>query len=441
MAYSQEGLMLKNYVLDTNVLIHDPQSIFQFEDNNVYVPVYVLEELDKLKSEQSIRGRNSREVCKIIDELRCHGSLSQGVQVNSGTFRVYVPEERKTLKVALDPKSMDGAILQAALEIKNSKEERTILVTMDINLRVRAESIGLQTASYESQSVDLSRLITGQVELDVPMGQIDEMFSKGAVVPQSNDRLFDNACVMLKENERTALGRYRKKENEIRPVKLPKNGAMGIKPRNREQQFALDMLLDPSIQIMTLVGLAGTGKTLLAVAAGLQNTVVDGKYSRLIISRPVVPMGRDIGYLPGTLQEKMDPWMQPIYDNLELLMMTGGGKRKTGMKYEELFQQDTIRVEPLTYIRGRSLPSQYIIIDEAQNLTPHEIKTIITRCGEGSKIVLTGDPDQIDNPYMDKGSCGLALAVEKLHDHSIVGHLTLTKGERSKLANLAATVM
>jgi PhoH-like ATPase len=201
------------------------------------------------------------------------------------------------------------------------------------------------------------------------------------------------------------------------------------------------MLLDPSIQIMTLVGLAGTGKTLLAVAAGLQNTVVDGKYSRLIISRPVVPMGRDIGYLPGTLQEKMDPWMQPIYDNLELLMMTGGGKRKTGMKYEELFQQDTIRVEPLTYIRGRSLPSQYIIIDEAQNLTPHEIKTIITRCGEGSKIVLTGDPDQIDNPYMDKGSCGLALAVEKLHDHSIVGHLTLTKGERSKLANLAATVM
>jgi len=435
--------MRKNYVLDTNVLIHDPHSIFQFEDNNVYVPVYTLEELDKLKNEHSIRGRNSREVCKIIDELRCHGSLSQGIKINDGygSFVIYVPKERRTLKVALDSKSMDAAILQAALEINDTKKERTILVTMDVNLRIRAESIGLQTASYESQSIDLSRLITGQVEITSEVGQIDRMFSDGYVNPETEHELFDNACVMLRENERTALGRYRKENNELRPIRLPKTGAMGIRPRNREQQFALDMLLDPSIQVMTLVGFAGTGKTLLAVAAGLQNTVVDGHYSRLIISRPVVPMGRDIGYLPGTLQEKMDPWMQPIYDNLELLMMTGGGKRKTGMKYEQLFEQDVIRVEPLTYMRGRSLPSQYIIIDEAQNLTPHEIKTIITRCGEGSKIVLTGDPDQIDNPYMDKGSCGLTVAVEKFHDHSIFGHITLTKGERSELANLAATVM
>lgn len=434
--------MRKNYILDTNVLIHDPQSIFQFQDNHLYVPVYVLEELDKLKNEQSLRGRNSREACRIIDEFRCQGSLSSGVDVGDGKFFIYVPKERKPLPVALDARSVDNAILQSALEIKESTQLRTILVTMDVNLRVRAESIGIQTAPYESQSVDPSRMITGQTTMLVEQGQIDEMFTLGGIKPgKCDEELYDNVCVMMKDpTERTALGRYIAKTDEVRPVKLPKD-VMGIKPRNKEQQFALDLLLDDSIKLMTLVGMAGTGKTLLAVAAGLHKLTIDGTYSRLIISRPVVPMGKDIGYLPGSMKEKMDPWMQPIYDNLELLMMTGGGKRRTGMKYEELFQQDMIRVEPLTYIRGRSLPNQYIIIDESQNLSPHEIKTIITRCAEGSKVVLTGDPDQIDNPYMDKKTCGLSLAVEKLHNNPIVGHLTLTKGERSELANLAATLM
>lgn len=434
--------MRKNYVLDTNVLIHDPQSIFQFQDNHLYVPVYVLEELDRLKSEHSIRGRNSREACRIIDELRCYGSLSDAVPVNDGYFTVYVPKERKVLPVALDPKSVDNAILQTALEIKASTNIRTILVTMDVNLRIRAESIGVQTASYESQSVDPSRMITGSTTLDVQDGKISEMFENDGLILDTDEELYENVCVMLKEpSGKTALGRFTRTDNSVFPVVLPKEGIMGIKPRNREQQFALDILLDDSIKLMTLVGMAGTGKTLLAVAAGLHKLTQDGTYSRLIISRPVVPMGKDLGYLPGTMKEKMDPWMQPIYDNLELLMMTGGGRRKTGMKYEELFQQDMIRVEPLTYIRGRSLPNQYIIIDESQNLSPHEIKTIITRCGEGSKVVLTGDPDQIDNPYMDKATCGLSLAVEKLHDNPIVGHLTLTKGERSELSNLAATLM
>lgn len=431
--------MRKNYILDTNVLIHDPQSIFRFQDNHLYVPVYVLEELDKLKNEQSLRGRNSREACRIIDELRCQGSLSKGIEIGDGTFTIYVPKERKMLSVALDHKSMDNAILQSALDIKENTELRTILVTMDVNLRIRAESIGIQTASYESQSVDQSRMITGYTNMVVESGQIDELFSLGGIKPgQSDDKLYDNVCVLLKEGDRTALGRYNKKLDEVRPVKLPKD-IMGIRPRNKEQQFAFDLLLDDNIKLVTLVGIAGSGKTLLATCVGLSK-VLEGRYSRLLISRPVMPMGKDIGFLPGSLEEKLDPYMQPIYDNLELLMMTSG-KKKTNMKFEDLYKQDLIKIEPITYIRGRSIPNQFMIIDESQNLSPHELKTIITRCGEGTKIVLTGDPDQIDNPYMDRGTCGLSFAVEKLHDNPIVGHLTLSKGERSELSNLAATLM
>lgn len=429
--------MRKNYILDTNVLIHDPYSIFKFEDNNLYVPVYVLEELDKIKSEQSLRGRNSREACRIIDEFRTAGSLSEGVKIgeDEGTFTIYVPTQRKSLSVALDTNSADSAILQCAIEIKDKKPEmKSILVTMDINLRVRAESLGMQTASYESQSVDPSKMISGVVSMEVESGKINDLYTTGMHPGKTDDELYDNVCVMIKDYEgKTGLGRYTAKDNLIRPLKLPKD-LFGIRPRNREQQFALDLLLDDKVKLVTLIGMAGCGKTLLAVAAGLHKVTEKGSYSRMIVSRPVIPMGKDIGFLPGTLEEKMNPWMQPIFDNLELLKSKMDG-------FDELFERDQIRVEPLTYIRGRSLPNQYIIIDEAQNLTTHEIKTIITRCGEGSKIVLTGDPDQIDSPYMDKSSCGLSVAVEKLHNNPLVGHLTLTKGERSELANLAATLM
>jgi PhoH-like ATPase len=431
----------KNYILDTNVLIHDPQSIFKFEDNNLYIPIYVLEELDKLKSELSLRGRNSREACRLLDDLRCSGSLSEGVNIGEGKLTIYVPKERRVINVALDSKSMDSVILQSAIDIQKSSELKTILVTMDINLRVRAESIGLQTGSYESQSVDTSKLISGHTIMNVEIGDIDSFYNEESIDPKESDEaLFDNICIMLKDpTGKTAIGRYNKRINKVIPTHLPKD-VMGIKPRNKEQQFALDLLLDDNIKIVTLSGMAGGGKTLLAIAAGLQKTIVEGKYIRMLVSRPIMPLGRDIGYLKGTLNEKMQPWLQPIYDNLELLMMTGSGKRK-GLKYDDLFEQDLIRVEPITYIRGRSLPNQFIIIDEGQNLTTHELKTIITRCGEGSKIVIGGDLDQIDSPYMDKGSCGLSVAVEKLHDNPIVGHLTLSKGERSELANLAATLM
>ena len=436
--------MKKNYVLDTNVLIHDPSSIYQFEDNDVYIPIYVLEELDKLKNETtSLRGRNSREACRNLDILRSHGSLSEGVRLNDdieGKLIIFVPQKRKVPPVGFDKKDMDALILQSALEIqtKYNSNLKTILVTMDFNLRVRAETLGLQTASYESQSVDASRLITGYDTIEVEKGQIDLFFKDGKLNHEGSD-FYHNICLMLKEPDgKTSLGRFNKNTNEIIPLHLPKEGVMGIKPRNRGQQFALNLLLDNNIKLVTLLGPAGTGKTLLASAAGLSE-VLDEEYSRLLVSRPVIPMGeQDIGFLPGTAEEKLHPWMQPIYDNMELLMMTSKNRRKKGADLDYLFDQDLVRIEPLTYIRGRSLPSQFILIDEAQNLSRHELITIITRCGENSKIVLTGDPDQIDNPYMDKGSCGLSLVAEKMHDNFIVGHLTLSKGERSELANLAA---
>lgn len=432
--------MKKNYVLDTNVLIHDPKSIFQFEDNNLYIPIYVLEELDKLKGEQSLRGRNSREACRLLDELRCQGPLSTGVNVGDfGKLTIYVPKERKVLSVALDTKSMDSAILQCALEIHGSdKDTNTILVTMDVNLRVRAEALGMQTASYESQSVDASKIFTGSATLAVDDGDITNLYTQGYLTSPRTEDLYPNVCVTLEEpSGKTALGRYH--TNEVKPLSLPKDGVMGIKPRNKEQSFALDMLLDDNIKLVFLSGSAGTGKTLLASSVGLHK-ILEGTYTRLLISRPIIPMGRDLGALPGTIKEKLDPWMQPIYDNLELLMMTSG-KKKTNLKYDDLFRQDLVRIEPLTYIRGRSIPSQFILLDEAQNLSTHEIKTIITRCGEGSKIVLTGDPDQIDSPYLDKGSCGFSVGIDRMRNNPIVGHLTLTKGERSELANLAAQMM
>lgn len=435
--------MKKNFVLDTNVLINDPESIFKFGDNDLYIPIYVIEELDKLKSEQSIRGKNSRETCRILDDLRCQGSLSEGIELRGGgRLIIYVPGERRKIEVALDFNSMDNAILQCAMEVKERYGEGkpTILVTMDVNLRIRAEVIKLQTASYENQSVDESKLNSGIRDINVEYGCIDLLYKdKGLYV--DNDSLFHNACLTLREpNGKTALARYYKDENIARPIILPKEGVFGIKPRNREQQFAFDLLLDDEIKLVILSGFAGTGKTLITCATGLLKVISEGRYNRFTVSRPTVPMGKDLGYLPGSLDEKISPWVQPVYDNLEFIMMSHG-KKKSGIHYEEMFNQDLIRIEALTYIRGRTLPNQFILIDEAQNTNIHELKTIISRCGENTKIILTGDPDQIDSPYMDKSSCGISIAKERFHDNKMVGHLTLSKGERSELANLAASVL
>ena len=458
--------MKKNYILDTNVLINDPQALFQFEDNNLYIPIYVLEELDKIKSEQSLRGKTSREVCRILDNLRCQGKLSEGVKVGDvgGTLTVYVPKERKSLKVGLEVNSMDNAILQCCVELQEASNNKTILVTMDVNLRVRAECIGLQTASYENQSVDFSKLMTGMIEYKVADGTIAQFFLDKRLTIEDDTGFYHNVYVNIVEevSGKRAEGKYCKKTKDgvtdkwIRPLIVPKEGVMGVKPRNKEQGFVLDALMDDSIKIVSLVGQQGTGKTLLASLIGL-DSVLDGKYSRLTITRPIVVMGNDIGYLPGDAMEKLSPYMQPFYDNLEFILL-GSGKKSgqvkqlklkqnknkfdkgsdTGMckTYQDYIDDGLIKVEPLTYIRGRSLHNQFIILDESQNISVHELVTMLTRCGENTKIVITGDPGQIDTPYLDKNSCGLSIMVEKMHNHPIVAHITLSKGERSELANL-----
>jgi PhoH-like ATPase len=435
--------MKKIYVLDTNVLLHDPYAIFKFEDNDLILPIYVIEEIDNFKRESNERGRNARTVARLLDAERARsGSLAHAVSIgdNGGTLRVYVPERRPDLP-ALKP-SGDHAILQTAIEVRERTPDKpTILVTMDVNLRIRADAMGVATQAYENQAVDIEQMETGIVELAVTAAALDEFYEKGAHKPQPEAKLYPNLCVVMRDDsprQRSGLGRYHGDKGEIRPLLVGKEGIMGIRPRNKEQSFALDLLVDDSVRLVTLVGKAGTGKTLLALAAGLKRTVEQGAYTRLLVSRPVMPMGKDLGYLPGTVEEKLNPWMQPVYDNLEFLLVAGGGRKRTMQDVRELFDSGQLQVEPLTYIRGRSLPQQYVIVDEAQNLTPHEVKTIVTRCGEGTKIILTGDPFQIDNPYVDSATNGLTVAADRLHGETLVGHILLSKGERSELANLAA---
>jgi PhoH-like ATPase len=435
--------MKKNYVLDTNVLLHDPYAIFKFEDNDLILPIYVLEEIDQFKRENTERGRNARSVSRVLDAQRERGgSLANGVKIGEGgTLRVLVPAHRPVLSMALNPNSGDHAILQTAIELRDATPDRpTIFVTMDVNLRIRADALGLHTEAYENQSVDIDHLDSGVIELSVGQAELDTFFDTGALARANSNGLYANVGILLRDDSprpRTGLGRYHAERGEIRGLKVPREGLAGIRPRNKEQSFALDLLLDDSVRLVTMVGKAGTGKTLLALAAGLRRTIDDGVYSRLLVSRPVMPLGRDIGFLPGDINEKLNPWMQPIFDNLEFLLVAGG-KRRGGRGFDELIESGQLQVEPLTYIRGRSLPQQYVIVDEAQNLTPHEVKTVITRCGEGTKIVLTGDPFQIDNPYVDSATNGLSVAVDRLRGEPIVGHMLLSKGERSELSNLAA---
>jgi len=437
--------MKKNYVLDTNILLHDPRAIFRFEDNDVIIPIFVIEEVDTFKREGSERGRNARQVCRYLDELRdAGGSLARGVALTGGgTLRVAVPTERLELPSAVDKTTMDQAILQTAFAVREQDGGRpTVFVTMDTNLRIRADALGMVTQNYENQRVEVDELDSGLKELEVDKAIVDGFFANGAA-PVDDPSLLPNCCVLLRDRanpSHTGLGRFDVVKKQVIALRTPREGLMGVRPRNKEQSYALDLLLDENIRLVTLVGKAGTGKTLLALAAGLKRTVEDGHYTRMLVSRPVMPLGRDLGFLPGDVDEKLNPWMQPIFDNLEFIFSVNGS-RKGPAAYAELLESGQIQVEPLTYIRGRSLPQQYMIVDEAQNLTPHEVKTIITRSGDGTKIVLTGDPGQIDNPYVDSASNGLTIAADKFRNEKLAGHIVLQKGERSELAELAANLL
>jgi PhoH-like ATPase len=438
---------MKHFILDTNVLLHDPLAIFKFEENDIIVPITVIEEVDRFKKDMNETGRNARQVSRILDDLRKKGSLATGVRLESGgnlRVELYNQEVARLLPPELSEERGDNRILAIAVDIKNKNGRMpVILVTKDTNLRIKADAIGLDAEDYESDKVAIEELYAGFTELEVGADLVDRFYGQGWV--DGRDDLLPNQFVNLKDGanpSHSAIGKYNAEHRRIVPIaKVGKEGIWSIHPRNREQVFALDALLDDSIKIVTLVGKAGTGKTLLAIAAGLHKTAEENVYNRLLVSRPVFPMGKDLGFLPGDIEEKLAPWMQPIFDNVELLLSGHEAEKRHSKGYRELMAMGIMEIEPLTYIRGRSIPNQYMIVDEAQNLTPHEIKTIVTRAGEGTKIVLTGDPYQIDNPYVDSSSNGLTYLVERFKEQSISGHITMMKGERSELAELAANLL
>ncbi len=438
---------MKHFILDTNVLLYDPHAVYRFEENEIIIPITVIEEIDRFKKDMNETGRNARLISRILDDFRKKGSLATGIGLESGgTLRVelYNTELAKLLPPELSEQRGDNRILAVAVDIKNKNGRApVILVTKDTNLRIKADAIGLKAEDYESDKVHIEELYTGFAELEAGPDVIDRFYGQGWV--DAEWPLYPNQFVTVRDRENpshTAIGKYNAAQNRITPIiKVAKEGIWSIHPRNREQSFALDALLDDNVKIVTLVGKAGTGKTLLAIAAGLQKTAEDNVYNRLLVSRPVFPMGKDLGFLPGDIEEKLAPWMQPIFDNVELLLSGHEAEKRHSKGYRELMAMGIMEIEPLTYIRGRSIPNQYLIVDEAQNLTPHEIKTIVTRAGEGTKVVLTGDPYQIDNPYVDSSSNGLTYLVERFKGQAISAHVTMMKGERSELAELAANLL
>ncbi len=433
----------KKIVIDTNVILFDALAILRFGDADLHIPISVIEEIDKFKRDQGENGRNARQFSRFIDVLRAKGSLAQGVQLDNSEAVVYINTEFVMAGVPheLDFAKADNRILATALALaKQHPRVKVELISKDINLRIKADVYGIFAKDYEPEKVSDGDLYEGYLEIEVTPDEIDS-FYQTKKINLANFRLQANQYLIMKDKanpNHSAIGRFDQKEGCVVPISNPADSIWGIHARNVEQSFALDCLLNDEILFVSLVGKAGTGKTLLAIAAGLHKTLDQGHFQRLLVSRPIFPMGRDIGYLPGDIEQKLNPWMQPIFDNVEFLM---GADKKAAGRAQELINQGMLNIEPLTYIRGRSIPKQYLIVDEAQNLTPHEIKTIVTRAGAGTKVVLTGDIYQIDNPYVDSANSGLTYAVERFKGHPISAHVTLTKGERSELAELAANIL
>jgi len=440
--------MRKNFILDTNVLLHDPRALFHFEDNQVVIPIYVIEEIDQFKRDLSELGRNARQVARYLDQFRTEGRIAEGVKLENGGMLKVVFSERDLPKALANGQGTDNRILAVALDVKEREPAvPAIFVTKDTNLRIRADALGLVAEDYDAEKVEISDIYTGMQELPVTAAAVDDFYNTGELpLDQIKGVSFaPNEFVLLRDRDNaqhSAMGKYRAdKHRVVALLRMPKEGVWGIRPRNKEQSFAIDLLLNDEIKLVTLVGKAGTGKTLLAIAAGLHKTMEESIYQQLLVSRPIFPLGRDLGYLPGSVEEKLNPWMQPIFDNVEFLMNLSRAERKAGRSYHELIDLGILAIEALTYIRGRSIPNQFIIVDEAQNLTPHEVKTILTRVGDNTKIVLTGDPYQIDNPYVDSTNNGLIHVVNRFKPEKLAGHVTLSRGERSALAELAANLL
>ncbi len=427
----------KTFVIDTNVLLYDPEAITKFPRHNVVIPVTVLEELDKMKRLPNDLGKNSRGVFRFLDSLTelGTGNLHGGVKLANGSLIRIQLEVKAETTFSLDVK--DNRIILSAF-LLHEKGEKVVFVSKDFAARIKAEAIGLEAEDYENLKFAYNSLYKGVRKIELAKHEIDTFYKDSSLTIPNLICNPNEYFVMTSPEHSSAVGKYDPQRQMVEPL-LKVGGIWGIKPRNVEQKCAMDVLLRDDIKLVTLIGQAGTGKTLLALACGLRKVFDEASYSRILVSRPVVPLGRDIGYLPGTKEEKLFNWMQPIYDNLEFLCESSGHEQNETLRW--VMESKKIEMEAVTYIRGRSLPKMYIIIDEAQNLTPHEVKTIISRAGEGTKVILTGDPTQIDNPYLDKDSNGLSYAVGKFSEHKIFGHIFLEKTERSELAALAAEIM
>lgn len=438
-------------IVDTNVFLSDPKALFGFPNEVLVIPISVIEEIDEFKKGLNELGRNAREVLRKIDKLRKRGKISAtdalGIELNNKGRLVIELNHIKEMPAGLSPDKVDNRILAVAVAYsKQFPKAEVSLISKDANLRIKADALGLNALDYESSNNKTpDAFYKGCQEIVLPDEEIKEFLKKKKLAFANEQGLQPNeyALISSSDNENlNAVARFDAKTGHLVEL-FSTGGVFGLEALNTEQMIALDLLLNPDIPLVTITGKAGTGKTLLAVAAGLHQTVEETSYRKLLVSRPVFPMGKDIGFLPGTVEEKLNPWMQPIFDNLEFLFSLGDGNKKQvrmvdRKRHEELINQGILQVEPLTYIRGRSIPQQYMIVDEAQNLTLHEIKTIVTRAGKGTKIILTGDPEQIDNPYVDSMSNGLTQIVERLKDDNLTGHIHLIHGERSELAEMTS---
>jgi PhoH-like ATPase len=436
--------MKKTYVLDTNVFLTDAKSIFSFNNNDIVIPLKVLEEIDKHKKRQDGVGLNARASIRILDELREKGNLHKGIRLGKGkgilSVKMYDPE---MMPLGLDETNADNQIVTTALtEKRDNPKRKVIVISRDINMRIKCDALMIPSEDYiEDQVVsNVQELYEGFKSHLVDDQIVDRFYAGEDITDEDIEGVFSpNQYIMLISNsnpKHTALAKFINTNTPLKKINEYKNkGIWGLRARNKEQAFALDMLMNTDIPVISMIGAAGCGKTLLAIAAGLDQVLEQNIYKKLVVSRPVQPLGKDIGFLPGTLEEKMHPWLMPVQDNLEFLM----GDRKDTMAL--MMEQGTIEIEALTYIRGRSISNAFVIIDEAQNLTVHELKTIVTRIGENSKIILTGDIEQIDNTYIDATSNGLSYAIEKFKEHEIAGHITLQKGERSRVATLASKIL
>jgi PhoH-like ATPase len=447
----------KTFVLDTNVLLHNPNAFFLFKHHEVIIPFDVIEELDKFKSSTDDLGRNARTVIRHLDRIRLKGKLSEGVGIEEtgGRIRVVLDMDQRVCP-QLNGSTPDNRIICTAWNLQQ-QGKRVTFVSKDLNARIKSDALGIRTEDFEAQKVDFEHLYTGWREIAVPARIIDQVFSdKHYPLEVPDNPLLANEYVLLKDEQNpnhTALTRFKLEAGGVVPLRPRRGPVFGIMPRNLQQTMALDLLLDDNIRLVSLIGSAGTGKTLLAIAAGMTKVLNDQVYHKLLCARPIMPLGRDIGYLPGDKDEKLTAWMQPIFDNMSYLLSNRlnsaegepspkhASMSTVEQRMNQLVESGQVVLEPLTYIRGRSIPHQFMIVDEAQNLTPHEVKTIASRVGEGTKLVLTGDATQIDNPYLDASSNGLSYLVERLKGKSIVGHITLAKSERSELASLVTAVL